>query len=345
MPHPICLQLLQPLCDGLKLQSLMGGSLIMLDFKYLSPGAAHAAFATQGEFTLRFNFPKHFNDPYELFLLPDAELNSIEEKAFYEFLLRELPQAPVTCFSRRPESVVMWAHYCELSSGVCLAIDEEALLSEIDSAFIGDVVYSNDPARIAAHDIRFVCATKKNRHTLFLLASANRAAYLTKRSDWSYECERRMIVPNDVVVETNGMLLATFPSHCLKYLIVGSRATKETRDLTRKWASKSGIEIVEMRYSRRLHDPFFISNGKTLKWIDDRFETSVFACGKCQEPLINKADLCEWCQISEGEKQFAARSNQTMLFLAFGAMNGIPLMIDGLQPRGRLHSQREDNNT
>lgn len=314
----------------------------MLDFKYLSPDASLAALATQGEFTLRFSFPKHYNDPYELFLLPDGELDNVEEKAFYEFLLRELPQAPVTCFSRRPESVVMWAHYCQLGSGVCLAIDEEALLAEIDSAYLEDVAYSDAPARVAVSKVKYVCATKKNRHTLSLLASANRAAYLTKRSDWSYECERRMIVPSDAVVETNGMLFAHFSSRCLRYVIVGPKATEATSDHVKVWADKSGVDFVEMHYSRRRHDPFFTSNGKTLDWVHDHFEASAFACNECHEPLKEKATLCEWCQISEGEKQFTARSNQTVLFLLFGVMEGIPLMLEGLKPRGRQHANRDD---
>jgi hypothetical protein len=289
---------------------------------------------------LRFGLPKDYNDPYELFLLPDGELDGVEERAFYEFFLRNLPQVPVTCFSRRPDSVVMWAHYCQLGSGVCLAIDEEAILSEVDLAYLEDVVYSDEPARVATSLVARACTTKKLRHTESVLASANLAAYLTKRRDWAYERECRMIVLPDAVFQKNNMLLARFTAHCLKYVIVGPKATKETSDHVKRWADKSGVDLLEMQCSRRRHDPFFTADNRTFEWASDRFEASPFRCAVCREPLVKQLSLCEWCQITEGEKRAAGQRNAMVLALHLGVMKGVPFALEGLELRGKRHTQR-----
>lgn len=313
----------------------------MLVFKYFSPPATESAFRNEGTFTLRFNFPQSYNDPYELFLLPDATLEDSEELAYYENFLKRLPQAPVTCFSRRPDSVVMWAHYGQLSAGVCLALDEDALFDEIDYGFMHDVEYNDEPAVIPASDIQFACTTKKNRHTLSLLEIANSATYFRKRTSWAYEQERRLVVTQGEVEEVGGMFLKTFYNKCVKHIIVGAKASESTRRIVKSWADKSDVETLQMRYSRRLADPYFRAKHKTLNWSGSGFKTQVYSCTECDEPLDGPVDVCEWCELTSADLRHARNSIATAMFIEMGVMEGLPLRFTGIAPRGRKVRERE----
>ena len=304
-------------------------------FKYFGPAASAASLSKPGEYTLRFNHPKDYNDPYELFLLPDEPLESIEERAYYENFLKQLPQAPVTCFSRRPDSTVMWAHYGQLSTGICLELDEDKLFQEIDGGYICDVEYSDSPAYISSNAIKLACTTKKNRHTLFLLSSANRAAYFRKRAIWSYEQERRLVLTHDQVIELNKLLLGRYSSVSIARIIIGPHADHGLREMVMSYAKESGVEVMDMAYSRRVVHPIFRLLDKTYYWTGDWFQHQEHCCNKCFEPLENDNRKCHWCELSEEDLAWARNTNQTMAFVGAGVMPGIPLLFDGLVRRGR----------
>src|SRR5882757_5873845 len=127
----------------------------MLLFKYVSPDAIPKVFQSADEMLVRFGLPRAYNDPYELFLEPDRPLASDEERAFYDFFLGKVVEAPVACFSRRPDSVVMWAHYGRDGAGICLAVDEDTFVDRLPVAFVGDIEYTDGPATIDSEYIRY----------------------------------------------------------------------------------------------------------------------------------------------------------------------------------------------
>jgi hypothetical protein len=118
----------------------------MLLFKYLGPTAVAKVLPGGSHINIRFGLPKAYNDPYELFLQTDGDLGSDALRAFYEHMLGHIPQLPVTCFSRVPDCVPMWAHYAREHSGICLGFDEEELANRFPVAYIGDVDYSDSSA-------------------------------------------------------------------------------------------------------------------------------------------------------------------------------------------------------
>src|ERR1700733_13230580 len=190
----------------------------MLLFKYVSPDAAPRVFESADELLIRFGLPSTYNDPYELFLEPDRPLESEEQRAFYDYFVRKVVEAPVACFSRRPDSVVMWAHYARETTGICLAFDEDALVNQLPVAWVSDIEYADGPATIEAEIINYAYVTGKRRHTFRLLAIAHRAAYFRKRIDWQYEAERRIVVPPDAVEDHNGVLLGKVKPEALRYI-------------------------------------------------------------------------------------------------------------------------------
>src|SRR5690554_4891940 len=97
--------------------------------KYIGGGHLAKVFERRNYLTLKCSHPKDFNDPYELFLTIDFRVRA-EVLAFYADVIGKMPQHPVTCFSRTPANIPMWAHYADNLSGVVLEFDETALASE-----------------------------------------------------------------------------------------------------------------------------------------------------------------------------------------------------------------------
>jgi len=309
-------------------------------FKYVDPDAVKKVIGRPGVVSLRFNLPSSYNDPYELFLRPKEPLEAVEERAYYEFFVRDLPMAAVTCFSRRPESVVMWAHYGKQATGVCLGVCEDRLVNEFDVAFVGDVEYSDQPGCVGAYGIRYAVQTRKMRHTLKVLGEASRAAYFSKRSDWQYEEERRVVVPVESVEDAAGVLVASVPCDCITAVITGPHTPEEVCHMCEKWTSEAGVDLLKMHYSKRVFEPYFTSATETFQWVEGKFETVPRTCDSCGEPVGKEAEeLCEWCQVTDADRADAGSGNQLVACLKLCVIPGIPLAFEGLSPRGRRVSR------
>ncbi len=290
----------------------------MTVFKYLSPESASEALSMPGFVKLRFNFPKDYNDPFELFLEPDQPLEEVEI-ALYEHLIGELPQLPVTCFSRIPDSVPLWAHYGKEHTGVCIGFDEERLTDHFPIAIVDDVRYAESSAEVRASAVKIALATKKRRHSEQLISEACRVAYFVKREAWRYENERRLVVDRGDVEEKNGLLLAEVSLAAVRYILIGQQASSETVATCRRLASKYDIPIYSVRYGKRFYAPYFVplENGSAVCWIEDEFQDVGELCGSCGEPLPLVDDKCARCSLSQ-EAWSEATHNQLTLLLSIG---------------------------
>jgi hypothetical protein len=310
----------------------------MLLFKYVSPDAATKVFGQDNELAIRFGLPKSYNDPYELFLEPDAPLEDEAERAFYKYFLGEITEAPVACFSKRPDSIVMWAHYARDSAGICLALDEDELVDQFPLAHVGDIAYSDVPAKISSDVIRFAFTTGKRRHTYALLRVGHRAAYFSKRTEWQYEAERRVVVTPDAVEDREGALIGRINPKALRHIIVGPKVDTATKRLCLERAKAWGTSLVELRIGSGTFSPFFVDADKsTASWADGNFRTIVKVCADCGEPIpLLKSGKCQWCDIAKEDVDAAGRRSLLTLLLAQGIDKGIPFEFDGMEVRGHL---------
>jgi len=317
----------------------------MLLFKYVSPDAAPKVFENADELSIRFGLPSTYNDPYELFLKPDSPLESEEQRAFYDYFLGKVVEAPVACFSRRPDSLVMWAHYGREAAGVCLAFDEDALVDQLPVAWISDIEYTDGPALIDAGIINHAYMTGKRRHTIWLLAAAHRAAYFRKRIDWQYEAERRIVVPPDAIEDRNGILLGRFKPEALRHIILGPKTPPPVRELCRARAEEWGFPLVELRVGKRTFTPFFSSaDAETTVWSGTNFVAVDGVCEECGEPAgLSDSVVCEWCSISEEARRTGPRRSMLTATLAYGIDSGFPLLFAGIQPRGNSIAAETDS--
>jgi hypothetical protein len=310
----------------------------MLLFKYVGPDSVSKVLESATELSIRFGLPRAYNDPYELFLEPDPPLEDEEQRAFYNYFLGKVVEATVACFSKRPESVVMWAHYSREGSGICLAFDEDEFVEQFRLAYVGDITYSDGPAKVSSKIIDYAYETGKRRLTFGLLRIGHRAAYYVKRTDWQYEAERRVVVTPDAVEDRNGILLGRVKPKALRYIILGPRVGTDVRRLCEGRARDWGVPLIELRIGSRTFTPFFKAHDMpAVIWSGVDFEKAASVCAECGEPADSLASgKCQWCGISEEAKDSAPRRSLLVLSLSEGIDKGIPFEFDGMEPRGYL---------
>ena len=131
----------------------------------------------------------------------------------------------MTCFAGRPDSIAMWAHYTQDCAGSCVAFYADVVADQFSEAYLADVEYSDEPATIDSTIIAWAAHTTKRRHSLMMLAEANRAAYFIKRNEWRYECEKRLVVLPSEVEEQEGVLVKRVPYSACQFLIVSGQDT------------------------------------------------------------------------------------------------------------------------
>jgi hypothetical protein len=310
----------------------------MLLFKYVGPDAAPKVFERTDELSIRFGLPKTYNDPYELFLQPEPPLQHEEHRAFYDYFLGEVVEAPVACFSKRPDSVVMWAHYAKDGAGICLAFDEDELVDQFPLAYVGDISYSDGSAKVSSDLIKYAFETGKRRHTFGLLRIGHRAAYFMKRSDWKYEAERRVVVTPDAVENRKGVLLGKVNPKTLRYIILGPNADLDVRKLCQERARDWGIPLTELRIGSRTFEPFFTGPDVSARtWSGVDFVKGAQVCRECGEPTdLLESGKCQWCDIAEEVRESATQRSLLTLSLSLGIDKGIPFEFDGMKPKGYL---------
>lgn len=304
---------------------------LTLIFKYLSPDLAKLALAATDQFSLGFALPMAFSDPYELFVTPDSELPS-NALAFFSAFVGDIPEFPVSCFSKLPNSLSMWAHYCHQSGGVCVGFDENDLLTQFNVAYAADVKYRRTPAQLDSNAILMAVGTGKNRHTESVISQALTLAYFTKLSEWKYEREWRLVVNRDELRETECRFVAPLDYGAIRTIIVGAKTLPELTQLSEVRANEHNLQLLKCANGKRTRVLYFIgAGGETFVWKRRRFNISE-ACPGCAEP--GDGDSCVWCDIRDGDKADAISNSSYMSFRRSGALPAI-VSFAGIPPRGR----------
>ncbi|MCX6905896.1 MAG: DUF2971 domain-containing protein, partial [Verrucomicrobia bacterium] len=153
-------------------------------YKYASPRLLEHAFSNGGEAYLKFDYPRNYNDPLELFLTLRGNESDPHIIAYYKEILGKIPQFPTTCFSKRPDIIPMWAHYGEEHAGFVVEFDEKALCEIIPIGYLEDVEYVDETGVADWGSIGYAASTLKPRHTYAVQTGAFKSAYFTKNRCW-----------------------------------------------------------------------------------------------------------------------------------------------------------------
>lgn len=139
----------------------------------------------------------------------------------------------ITCFSINPTSILMWAHYAEKFYGCVLGFNYDECPEY--NHLLQKVQYRNKPFNISA---KYCYGHQNNK----LLAKA----LITKCKDWSYEKEKRLIIPIaylSKIDNANGSMFGLLNcNEHIKEIIVGNRCnSKELIHLLSQLSNKSNV--------------------------------------------------------------------------------------------------------
>ena len=169
---------------------------------------------------------KHFINSNNLgnhYSQPEQEIN---EKGFLKIYMdnwfrQQRNLFGICCFSRNPKESLMWSHYANKHTGICLIYDREELLTSLR-----DVSLSFDSRKI----------NYKNRPVLELIENGNKVTYESnvplitfKNPNWKYENEIRFFVEYIVGTKYKGSTFSIYRS-ALKGVIYGSNMDEEDID-------------------------------------------------------------------------------------------------------------------
>lgn len=157
------------------------------------------------------------NDPFELLCADQGD--KLQKHVLRVLRTHWSKQLGFMCFSSTWKSPLMWAHYAESHTGVCLGLD----VTEPDK--IRKMVY--EPERLKG----LFDASKPN-------AGADEETLLkvltTKYKQWEYEDEHRVFANLDDMDAKTGHYYVDFgPTFMLREIIVGARCKKPVGELAK----------------------------------------------------------------------------------------------------------------
>lgn len=137
----------------------------------------------------------------------------------------EINEYMITCFSRIPDQPLMWAHYANKHSGLCLIYDKDKVLGglqEIHTSFsYCSIDYDNQP----------IIELFENNGTIEY--TSNIPIISTKSLHWKYEDEIRIFAKKNLYLDYGGCAISIYKS-ALKGIIYGARMNEEDIDAVSK---------------------------------------------------------------------------------------------------------------
>lgn len=307
-------------------------------YKY-APASVLSAVLRDQSVSIKFDHPANYNDPLELFLTPRGVSDDFTF-AFYHHLLGELPQMPTTCFSRRPDTLPMWAHYADDHTGFLVEFDEERLIEHFEAGYIQDVEYKTEIGFCDTGVIHYAAQTGKPRHVHRARSLAFTSAYFTKNTCWAYEAERRLVMDPTQFPDREGLLLMEFPASCVTALIAGCRMDEAGVDQLRRASMRYGCRSLHLRLGKSVQTPYFIGDRRgTCAFDGSEIELAEYSCGSCGDLTDEDGLECRWCSMTEADAEEAALSDPMRLFAVTGIPHPYGFSFAGLSPVGTRYAE------
>ena len=260
-------------------------------YKYCNIATAEKILGSAA-FTL--SSPRRFNDPFDTCfqMLPPSEEKlremvdqyttkpvkrlEMRNKARRKFKLhkgkilpdveRSINKMGISCFSETRGSILMWAHYADSHSGVCLGFNGTGLREHLFAPIISEMLRLNiSPKQAVSHFPKAIQRTLRkvnyvDEFPIFPIGSwdINDADIFRKKSKiWAYEEEWRII---SCFGENADRKLQDFPKEILAEIIFGVNAKQETIKRIRTLADKGGYptEFIQAKQSATKYEIEFV---------------------------------------------------------------------------------------
>lgn len=146
------------------------------------------------------------NDPFELLAVDLADRQ--HRAAFRETKEQLNENRGLICFSKSWSNPLLWGHYAERHTGICLGFD-------VPDKLLAEVIYAENPMKISVDP-----KTNRPRLTERVMNRLLR----TKFSDWQYEDEVRLFVDLDHDTVESGCYFYSFSEDLvLREVVLGPR--------------------------------------------------------------------------------------------------------------------------
>ena len=132
----------------------------------------------------------------------------------------------VSCFSRCPDIIQMWAHYADNHKGIVIGLDEKVLTSNPEE--LADIIYDNEFIRIP------VFATPNN---IALYEPYIKNILHRKEEKWGYEKEVRVYI-NLEEKSLDGRFYRDIPAKAVKEIYLGLRTDETTEIIANEIANR-----------------------------------------------------------------------------------------------------------
>ncbi|MAP25492.1 MAG: hypothetical protein CL578_18595 [Alteromonadaceae bacterium] len=190
----------------------------------------------------------------------------------------------IACFGSQRENLLMWSHYADGLRGFCIVFDEDAVVKSEPQAYLLDVEYINVPPTLdsfvyaIAHDQEWYhqVAIEETETRIKYLGKTNEKGWITtyekagaaavakmreiwqyvfavKPSEWSYEHERRLLVPTRCCDKEP--IMRSFSTDAIKEIILGERMSDDFREKLLSVLDKSypGVPIRTAHRAQNLY--------------------------------------------------------------------------------------------
>lgn len=205
-------------------------------------------------------------------------------------ILDTIDSVRISCFSKRADNLLMWAHYGNGLRGFCLEFDEKLILSESNNDVgLFEVLYDCNPSKIDTAVIATlrdqveyhedaICETENRLNYVKLeeqekkqitaevgmykeylesVYERNREIYqlmlANKSIEWKYEKEIRIILQTNNF-DKNGMFMK-YPSSSLKSIIIGEKMPERQKLALQKVIEKK-TNPIKLKLASRIDGQF-----------------------------------------------------------------------------------------
>lgn len=191
----------------------------------------------------------------------DDALKQIEE-AKTKFINEMLPKlkeirnnALVSCFSKKNDSILMWGHYADKHTGICLGFERP------NNDFF-DVVYKKKRSKFPLYDLAciicsYILVDEKPNLYENKIIKKGLSSFLSKSIDWSYEEEVRCLFSlnndNEFTFIGNDKYLYHMPTN-IKTIYLGCKISKDNKEKIIQLAKEKNIKVYQFIESEKKYE-------------------------------------------------------------------------------------------
>lgn len=170
------------------------------------------------------------NDPFEL---TAATLPSREDRIAFEAYKQDMARNfGILCFSRNWRNPVLWSHYAQKHTGICLGFEV------LDSLLI-DIIYT-ETRLVLAHGTTLLPGDLNPQVAQRLLSM--------KFRDWSYEDEVRVFARLEEEDPVTGLYFREFDENMhLAQVIAGHRCTTKRSEILHALGRLEAVDVIKAR--------------------------------------------------------------------------------------------------